>query len=285
MGMTEQDTGIAGRLRAARMQQGLELGALARELKNPRGVLEAIEDGDWARLGAPVFARHLVGRYAHRLGVDVDLEEVTQALAAPVLTSHVPASRMGRFADFSARHLAYVGGTVLVVPLVYTLLTMTSGGPVEVRALDPVPLTVATAQGETAGGGATDIARAAPSPGASEPKGIAAAAVPVAPSPQPVIASLAGSIASNNRMLELRFSGDSWIEVIGRDGAPIERVLARQGEFRLFDVGAVGRVTIGNVDATDVRIDGSAVNLDPVRAANVARFALSSDGSIEAVSR
>ena len=39
------------RLKAARLQQGLEIEALARELKNPRAVLEGIERGDFAHAG------------------------------------------------------------------------------------------------------------------------------------------------------------------------------------------------------------------------------------------
>ena len=65
----------------------------------------------------------------------------------------------------------------------------------------------------------------------------------------------------------------------------VERALARDGEARRFAAADIGRVTIGNVEATEVVLNGSRVNLDAVRAANVARFALSSDGSIEAVAR
>jgi len=275
MSRTEQNTEIAAQLRAARLQQGLEIGALARELKNPSGVLEAIERGDWSRLGAPVFARHLVGAYAARLGVAVDLDAVAGSLVAPELRSQVPASRIGRFADFSARHVAYVGGMLLVVPLVYTLLDMTATGPTQVRALDPVlPAMIAA---DPAAATAQETLPAPPVPAATA-------------APSTVIASLAGAVAEDAvaadvAQFELRFHGESWIEIVGRDGATIERVLAQAGDVRRFAAAEVGRVTIGNADATEVLLDGSGVNLDAVRFANVARFALSSDGSIEAVAR
>lgn len=301
MSTSEHHHGIAARLKAARLQQGLEIDALARELKNPRAVLESIERGDWARLGAPVFARHLVGRYAGRLGVSVDLDEVVQRVEAPVLRPQVSVSRLGRLADLSVRNAAYVGGSVLVLPLVYLALSWTASGPAEYRSLDPVPTAVVPAapavetaaraeplpQGPTDSSSVVDMADASvASPGAD-----ALAAMPAAPpldlaslSPTPVAASLAGVMPSTPQ-LELRFSGDSWIEVFGRDGAVVERVLARDGDARRFPAADVGRVTIGNVDATEVLLNGSRVNLDAVRAANVARFALSSDGSIEAVAR
>jgi cytoskeleton protein RodZ len=306
--MVDPDTGIAARLRAARIEQGLGLEALARELKNPLSVLETIERGDWARLGAPVFARHLVGRYASRLGVAVDVDEIAAGLAAPELRSQLPASRIGRFADFSSRHAAYAGGTLLVVPLVFALLNMTANGPAQVRALDPAPVAAApevslpapTAAAPTTAATAAD-APAPAIPGSASATGdlpaaesptlladAAASTVPPAPqgaAPTTVAASLAGGVGASSDHLELRFSGDSWIEVFGRDGSVVERVLARAGDARRFAIADVGRVTIGNVEATDVVLDGSSVNLDAVRAANVARFALSSDGSIEPVAR
>lgn len=288
MSMADQNPGVSARLRSAREQQGLAIEALARELKNPVAVLEAIERGEWARLGAPVFARHLVGRYASRLGVAVDLDDVVHALEVPQLRSQVPASRVGRFADFSARHAVYAGGTLLVVPLVYTLLNMTATGPVDVRPLDPAPVPVIASPAVSV---SPDALVAVPMPGVAPVPGIdgtppAAAVQAPKPmsAPSTVAASLGGGLASS-RQIELRFTGDSWIEVFDRDGGTIERVLARDGEMRRFEAALVGRVTIGNVEATEVLLDGSRVNLEAVRAANVARFALSSDGSIEAVTR
>ncbi len=303
--MADQNHGIAARLRAARLQQGLGIDELARELKNPRAVLEAIERSDWARLGAPVFARHLVGRYASRLGVSVDLDEVVDPVVAPVLRPQVSTSRMGRLADVSMRNAVYACGSLLVLPLVYGALSWTASGPAEYRPLDPVPSAVVTpapaavAAAPAPVADAADTSIAAPDAAlASAPLGADAAstpapapaettvaiATPPAPNPTPVAASLAG-VLPESPQLELRFSGDSWIEVFGRDGAVVERVLARDGDERRFAAGDVGRVTIGNVDATEVLLNGSRVNLDAVRAANVARFALSSDGSIEAVAR
>ena len=303
MSTADDNVGIPARLRAARLQQGLELDALARELKNPLPVLEAIERGEWSRLGAPVFARHLVGRYASRLGVAVDLDDVVQTLDAPVLRSQVPAARLGRFADFSARQAAYIGGTLLVVPLVYGLLNMTASGPADVRPLDPAPITSVVpvesaaefpAHAAAANAAVVDEANAVPVEGlvaggsgtgaGLSPEAPAATTPEVPAAPTPVVASLAG-VPPVGRKIELRFSGDSWIEVFARDGRTVERVLARSGDSRAFAVADVGRITIGNVDATEVLVDGSGVNLETVRAANVARFALSSDGSIEAVAR
>jgi cytoskeleton protein RodZ len=297
----EQNLGLAARLRAAREAQGLDTESLGRELKIPQAVLESIERGEWSRLGAPVFIRHQVGRYSRRLGVEADLDDLASHVRSPELRSHVPVSRAGWFADFSARNAAYVGGSLLVLPLVYLALTFTPSGPSQVRALDPEPQTVTVAPPALLPEPTSDVAQipATAAPPVSEPiatgEADAAALPPVSPdttpalpaaSPKTVVASLTGgAMAPPSQALELRFTADSWIEVFGRNGGATEQFLARAGESRSFNAAEVGRVTVGNVEGTEVLLNGSRMNLDAVRSANVARFALSSDGSIEAVAR
>lgn len=80
--------------------------------------------------------------------------------------------------------------------------------------------------------------------------------------------------------LLLRFDGDSWLKVLAPGGAVLEQALVRAGEQRSFAAGAVGRVVLGNADAVRVERSGEAVDLSPYRRANVARFTVSSDGSL-----
>ena len=312
MSTADQTHGIPAQLRAARMQHSLAISALATELKLPRAVLEAMENGEWGRLGAPVFARHLVSRYAGRLGISVDIDEVAARLPSPELRSQVPVARFGGMADFLSRNVGYLTGTVLIVPLIIGVFTFMPSTPGEYRSLDPsltaapagfdAPLPVpASAPPANAAAVEVEPAASAVAQGqdsaeaqraASEPLVLAGATA----QPEPVEARVSGTpkvaagltpnlLSGGRGQIELSFSGDSWIEVFNRDGDAIDRVLARAGEDRRYGLSTVGRVTIGNVDATEVRIDGSDVNLDTVRSANVARFALSSDGSIEAVAR
>jgi len=276
---SETDQATAFRLRSARLAQGLELAALGRELKLPQTTLEAMERGDWARLGAPVFARHLLQRYARRLDVTIDCESIAAQLPDPRLCSQVPRSRFGRFTEFSLRQVTYVTGSLLLLPALYLLLVQwPDAGRSAAYALDPlVAAPAAPPSPAIAVPGEASLALAAePLP----PEGpVTAATVTAGLTPSlPLAEAVAGRI-------EMRFTADSWIEVFGRDGSILERSLARSGEARHWPLEQVGRVTIGNADGTEVRVDGSGVNLEPVRAANVARFALSSDGTIEAVPR
>ncbi|MFN7212615.1 MAG: RodZ domain-containing protein [Lysobacteraceae bacterium] len=291
----ESQDAIARRLRSARLAQGLDVAALGRELKMPQSVFEAMERGDWTRLGAPVYARALLGRYASRLGVEVDVDTVIQQVRDPELRSHVAQSRLGRVADFSARQAAYAGGTLLVLPLLYMLVTqLPDAGRSGQRALDPVAANPSAPEAlsvdlEPAGDsspGAVPAVLGMPSTAVAHPAGQPALPSPLVDAPPtPVAAGLAPPLPLPSSALQLRFSADSWIEIYGRDGRVIEKLLARSGEIREWPVAEVGRVTIGNVEGTTVAVNGSGVNLDAVRAANVARFALSSDGVIKTVAR
>ena len=80
--------------------------------------------------------------------------------------------------------------------------------------------------------------------------------------------------------LHLEFRGDSWVEVLGPDGLTIERGLAAAGTERRFAPGQVGQFTLGDASVVRLRVGGVSQDLSGVGAAKVARFTVSSDGSI-----
>src|SRR5690606_5065183 len=125
-------------------------------------------------------------------------------------------------------------------------------------------------------------------PGTSaEPAG-PAPATRVDDGPRPLVASMASLPPRAARpqpevapALSLRFTADSWVEIFGADGEPLERGLLRAGERRDYDKGEVGRVVLGNAGAVEVRGGGNIQDLAGFQRANVARFTVSSDGSIQ----
>jgi len=66
---------IGGQLLAARERQGLTLAQAAESLRVDVAIIESLEAGRFFALGAPVFARGYLRRYAELLGES--LEEVT----------------------------------------------------------------------------------------------------------------------------------------------------------------------------------------------------------------
>lgn len=101
--------------------------------------------------------------------------------------------------------------------------------------------------------------------------------------PAPYVASLTPLPRNAANGLTLRMTGDSWVEIDGPTGASVERGLLKAGEERSFRSGEVGRVVLGNAAAVEVQQAGSTVDMTPYQRANVARFAVSSDGSLAPV--
>ncbi|MCW5581374.1 MAG: DUF4115 domain-containing protein, partial [Luteimonas sp.] len=104
--------------------------------------------------------------------------------------------------------------------------------------------------------------------------------------PRPLVASMAAlppraAEPPPAAALSIRFEGDSWVEIAAADGSVLERGLVKAGERRDYAKGQVARVLLGNAGAVQVLGNGSVQDLSAFQRANVARFTVSSDGSIE----
>src|SRR5271168_1160308 len=78
-------TSIGDTLRRERVRRNLELDQVSRELKISPRFLEAIEEENFDRLPAGVFAKSFVRQYARMLGLDQEeaANEVQRALTPP----------------------------------------------------------------------------------------------------------------------------------------------------------------------------------------------------------
>jgi cytoskeleton protein RodZ len=98
--------------------------------------------------------------------------------------------------------------------------------------------------------------------------------------PHTLVASLAPIPQRQPAALVLRFEEDSWLRVADGEGNTLEQALVRAGETRSYGTGEVASVVLGNGGAVEVRARGEAQDLAPYMRANVARFTVSSDGSL-----
>lgn len=250
----EADSAVGQRLKQAREAAGHSLADISARSRMPVRVLETLESGQWAALGAPVFVRGQVRSYARVLGLTLD----DQALPSPLTTAQIPSlvshSHVPRYrhvAENMGRRAIYIVLTVaLVVPVwLATRGQLSAHGPA-VQPLD-LPATGAAV-------GAVDG------------------------TPVPMVASIAAlpPKASSPASAVLEFGGDSWLQLFDARGREIERGVARAGDRRdLVRLGAV-RVVLGNASAAQLRQGAALADLGPYSQANVARFTLSSDGSL-----
>lgn len=247
-------------LRSAREAAGLELADVATRLKMPVRVVRSLEEEDWSRLGAPVFVRGQLRSYARLLGIDaepvIDAAEVAP-VAPPQLTPRTFTPPLQRFAEQAARRLVYVVMTVAIAIPVW--LGLSGRQHQEQVAYDAAPL---------------DAPAASDRQPASEPRDRGVA------EPRPLVASLAPMPQRAAPALSLRFEGDSWLQVFDADGKVLEQALVKAGEKRSYDAGEAASVVLGNGAAVEVRTQGKARDLSPYMRANVARFTVSSDGSL-----
>lgn len=271
--------GCGALLRQAREAAGLSLEDVGQQLRMPVQVVKSLEEEQWQRLGAPVFVRGQLRSYARLLKVDVS-QILDQAHIGPVvppqLVSHTHTPRARRIAESVGRRVLYVGITaVLAVPVWFATRGHFdgTGTPPSTASLDVIPasLPVAGSEGQAS----------APAPATAE------AAKPNAPylaSLTPVPRPAASPAVPAGGVLNLRFTGDSWVDITAPDGSKVEKALIKSGESRSFAAGQVGRMVLGNASAVEVQQAGAIVDLSPYQRANVARFTVSSDGSVTPVS-
>ncbi|WP_049466168.1 helix-turn-helix domain-containing protein [Stenotrophomonas indicatrix] len=275
----ETVAGCGARLRQAREAAGLTLEDVGQRLRMPVQVVKSLEQEQWQKLGAPVFVRGQLRSYARLLGVDVS-ELLEQAQVGPVvpptLVSHTHTPRARRIAENLGRRALYVGITaVLAVPVWFATrghFDGTAPSP-STASLDVIPAAV-------------PVTPAGSASAAAAPAEVAVA--PVAkPAATPYVASLAPvprAAPAAAATLDMQFSGDSWVDIAGPEGGTVEKALIKAGESRSFTPGQVTRVTLGNASAVQVQQNGAIVDLTPYQRANVARFQVSSEGSVVPVS-
>lgn len=270
----EQEKGCGPQLREARKAAGLSVDDVAGKLRMPAHVVRSLEQEDWQRLGAPVFVRGQLRSYARLLQVDLE-PSLQQASIAPIepvkLVSHTHTPRARRILESTARKAMYVVITgVFAVPVWYATRSHLDGKGPSTVSLDSMPAAAKTAV-------PSNPAAPAATP-REQPAPYIASMTPV-PRATPE-AEAAPAVADAGKSLSLSFSGDSWVQILAPDGSAVEKALIRAGERRSYSPGQVGRIVLGNASAVEVQQGGSIVDVKPFQRANVARFAVSSDGSV-----
>lgn len=258
---TGVEPGCGAVLRQAREAAGKSIEQVASQLHMTVRAVANLESDDWSSLGAPVFVRGQLRSYARLLGVDIEpyIEQAPIASVAPsAIVSHTHTPGYRRFAEQVGRRAIYVAITAAIaVPVWLGTRSHFGSGELAVQSLD-VP--------------------AVPVEQVAEP-------VRSAPQRTPLVASIAplATAPKAPAALTITFNGDSWVEIVDEDNQVIERGLLTAGEQRSYKAGEVGRVKLGNVTAVEVKRAGAVVDLEPFSRANVARFTLSSDGSLAPV--
>jgi cytoskeleton protein RodZ len=243
--------GIGARLRAAREKRGLTLLQAAEKLHVDARTLEALEGEDFAALGADVYVRGHLRRYAEALG---EAPGELQALYAG--STHAVRPDLTRIPRGEAAHrparlllpalLLVVG--FAVAGLLWWLVNLPGQKAQPVPIASPIPASTSAASGD-----------AGTTPAAAD--GAASTAAALATASGPVPAAPGGGAGAVPGQLNLRFSAACWVEVSDAGGRRLLGGLIEAGSSRSLSGSAPLRVVLGNAAAVDLHVNGQPVSL------------------------
>jgi len=278
----------------ARQARGLTEQQAAELLTLDVSVVNALESGDLAALGAPVFARGHLKRYGAMLGLPEDelLASYERARTQPEQPSLVPHSRQDMAPTRDRRAGPWAVGGVVLFLLAAGLIAYVSqfGLALPTRlgesvkgassttdlgvsaALEPPATGIAEPATVSDAGVATTAGSAATSGAADASAGVAAVGTPATPAPV---------IEPGHVMLSMTFAADSWAEIYDGAGKAVLYDLGRAGSQRTIAAQAPLSVTLGNAPAVTLSVNGRAMPMPPVPAGQtVARFKVQADGTL-----
>jgi cytoskeleton protein RodZ len=272
--VTELPASPGARLRREREAQGISHQQAAESLNLDAIVLTHLEANEFAALGAPVFVKGHLRRYAKMLGLDSDeiaslYEHSKQPLGEPSL---VPKSRLDMAPVRGKPRWPWVVGGAATFFIASALVAYVSdhGLPWVDTTQDESTATVlqevpATTMQSPAGASTPAIAGSAGSPPS------AAAAPTAAP-----IALQPGQVN-----LQLKFAADSWVEVFDGSGKAVLYDLGKAGTERTLTATAPLSVTIGNAASVAVTVNGRVLPALPrAQGQALARLSIGPDGAL-----
>jgi len=250
---TEEANGpLAGeRLAEARRELQISVHEIAKELHLDEPKVRALERNEFDVLGAPVFAKGHLRKYAQLVHVDVndvlaDYYRLNRTVTMPPVVGTRPRPRQ----ELSPGPWIVVVVVVIVAISAYWWFTtqpalLTDAAPPVIEESDeflPEPAAPPTAEEESAAAPETT-----PDAGAVSEDGIA---------PDVEVAADAVVAEGQLRML-LTYTGDCWTEITDATGRRLFFGLGSDGRTVELSGAAPFNVLIGNADNVAVRVDGA----------------------------
>lgn len=279
--------GIGARLRTARERSHLTPMQIAERLHIDQSVVDALEAEDFESLGAPVYVRGHLKRYAELIGEQPD--ELQDEYAASHDTAALPDLTLIPHGSKSPQHrvLLVPGLAILGVIAVFgsvwgvmRAIEAVSGRPETAASarVQPVPATVqplpppsVPLESKPAG---------TPAPRTTSPRESRAIDAPVVTRAAPATAAPPAAPAQPAE-LTLDFTGDSWAEVYDANGERLFYDVGAAGTTRILAGPAPLRVLLGNPAGVTVSVNGrEAVIPDAAMRDGEARFVVNRNGRI-----
>jgi cytoskeleton protein RodZ len=270
---------IGQRLRAGRERAGLSVAASAEKLHLDPKVIEALEADRFAELGASVYVRGHLRRYADFVGEPgaelVDAYTAREARPPPPDLTQIPQAERHADARKLRTPVMFLGVAAALVLAIWWVLA--GSKPRAVHADVRPTLRAEQVAAQSPALVAVQAPAAAP---AAQPLGTA----PVAAAPTTVDAAPVrkeDAAPAHATRLKLELANDSWVEVYDSRGERLFYDVATAGSVQSVEGRAPLRVVLGNSAGVTVEVDGQSRDI-PATALDGegARFVVNRSGSL-----
>src|SRR5271170_5594580 len=274
--------GVGARLQQARERLGFTRAQAGEKLHLEPRTIEALETENFAALGASVYIRGHLRRYADLLGesaaqIDALYCQRPHATSAPDL-SNVPRQLLGGGSARAPKLGPWPAGLAAAALAVAVLIwwALHSAPRNAPAASTAVTETIKIAPSPAA----TDAAAPAPAatPPAANEHPVAPTAVPARDKNQLALAAATPAAAAVPVQLSLRFNGQSWAEVYAADGARLWAEVGQRGSSQDLQGLAPLHVVLGDPAAVAINLNGRGVSL-PWRLRHTANASFTVDAS------
>jgi len=294
-------------LAGGRRKHGWTLERVAQELNLDAGTVLALEESRFETLGAPVFARGHLRKYADLLGIDPDdVVAAYDATADETETTELPPpSGLARDVMATKRRLGPVVAVLVVAAVAVLLWRIMGNGPVDTDEMadqaepaiadetpivesetTPLSLPETPDTGESVAEAESDLpALTAPEPDTTTAEvtvmdataGPAIGTMPEADVAMPT-ATVEAPPAVPPMRIAMRFAADSWVEVRDAEGARLVYQLQSEGTTRSVSGTPPFRLFLGFADGVEIEVDGQPLSIPADRRlGNTARFQIPLD--------
>lgn len=268
---------LAGeRLAAARREQQITVVEVAKELHLDEPKVRALEQNDFEMLGAPVFAKGHLRKYAALVGVDMDdvLQDyyrLTRAQGMPPVVGKIrkPASEMSPGPWIIAIVVLIIAATA------YWWLVARDTGPV-LPAAQPPPATLPDNSFDDSfsnSSGIDTVEVVLPQMPELDEAVATQSDNEVTLAPAVVVESAPPTTVSGEVRLSMSFSGECWTEITDANGRRLFFDLGRAGRNVSVSGQAPLSVLLGNADNVSVQVNGDEYEIQAAdRRGETARF-------------
>jgi cytoskeleton protein RodZ len=299
----ESDGTPGALLKRERERRALSIQQAAEDLHLDPWVIEAIEANRFQALGAPVYAKGHLRKYATSLELSAD--ELVQKYEAlhdrPVTADPIP---MAIAAPLPPPRRSFKGPILILLSLLVAIVlgwaavqlfaaqptAVATQGAVLASTAQPdteIPQSVRTAEtpGEKTPGGETPrepkpLENSVPA--VVQPAETAAAALSHATTPSAPTTSVPAEVPTDAEPIQVRlqFSGDSWTEIYDARGARLMFAMGSEGRTRTLTGVPPLQVTLGSVSAVSLEVNGEAVAIPREEGRESSRFVIEASGNL-----